>query len=63
MNIRFMYLPEILILTLQKINPLNKTKNFNIVNLKNLLIWIIMLIENVYIQKKLFMIYLALLII
>ena len=30
-NIRFTYLPEILILTLQRINPLNKTKNFSIV--------------------------------
>ena len=30
-NIRFTYLPEILILSLQRINPLNKTKNFNIV--------------------------------
>ena len=29
--IRFTYLPEILIVTLQRINPLNKTKNFSIV--------------------------------
>ena len=28
--IRFTYLPEILIVTLQRINPLNKTKNFSI---------------------------------
>ena len=29
--IRFTYLPEILILTMQRINPLNKTKIFSIV--------------------------------
>ena len=32
--IRFTYLPEILILTLQRINPLNKAKNFSIVILE-----------------------------
>ena len=34
-NIRFTYLPEILILTLQRIDPLNKTKNFSVVTFED----------------------------